>query len=105
MGTYSWHEDFFNNKVKPQIAQALGDCTGFFPWLEKTNRQTYDEILRLEQEINDIWNAQGDRKKFKAICIEWHDLHIRAMEKFRARMAIKQEPEVKNYEPIQERLI
>ena len=76
--TYSWHKDFFENKVMPQISRDFGYDAGFFAWLETTNKQEYDEITRLEQRVNDIWQANGDRGEFKQACQEWYDAVMKA---------------------------
>ena len=87
---YSWHEDYFKVKVLPQLGRDMGACSGLFEWLHEAHRQEYDELLRLEQEIDRLWLTNGDRQKFKADCAAWHEANIKALGKFRAAMGEKQ---------------
>jgi len=101
--TYSWHEDFFKSKVLPSICKDAGECSSLFAWLQEADRQLYDEILRLEQEIDRIWLAQGDRPKFKEACKAWYDANMQAIKKYQQTM-IPEAVQVQK-EPKQEKLI
>lgn len=104
MAEYNWHEDFFNRKVLPQICKDAGDCPGFFAWLEVADKQRYDELTRLEQIIESIWLASGDREQFRQACRDWYKETMLGIEKWRAAMAA---PVIvsKPAEPKQERLL
>lgn len=90
MTEYSWHEDFFKRKVFPQICKDAGECSGFYAWLEVSEKQLYDEIFRLEQEIDAIWLAQGDREKFRQACRDWYTTVMAGIERWKKAMGVGQ---------------
>lgn len=103
MAEYNWHDDFYTRKVFPQICKDAGECTGFFAWLEVADRQRYDEILRLEQVIDEIWLSQGDRISFQSACRDWYKEVLLGIAKWREAMAVPR-PSVVCVEPVQERM-
>jgi len=86
MSTYSWHEDFFKRKVYPQICKDAGECAGFFAWLQIGDRQLYDEILRVEGEIDRLWLAKSDQESFRKVCKDWYDAVMQGLAKWREAM-------------------
>jgi hypothetical protein len=102
MSDYNWHEDFYTRKVFPQICKDVGECTGFFAWLETADRQLYDEIFRLAQVIDEIWLAKGDRNLFRKACLDWYQAVMGGVEKWKKAMSA---PAPVAIEPKQERLI
>jgi hypothetical protein len=101
MAEYDWHEDFFTRKVLPQLGKDAGECTGFHAWLEVADRQRYDEILRLEQLINELWLAKGDRAVFRKACLDWYKAVMAGIEKWKKAMSM---PAPVPVEPKQESL-
>ena len=102
MTDYSWHEDFYTRKVFPQICKDAGECNGFFAWLQIGDLQLYHEIIRLEQKINEIWLAAGDREQFRGACRDWYAACLSGIEKWRKAM---REPPPNPRVPEQVRLI
>jgi hypothetical protein len=102
MENYSWHDDFYTRKVFPQICKDAGECTGFFAWLETADRQQYDELARLEQVINEIWQASGDREQFRTACRDWYKAVLASIDKWRVAMSTPKPP---HPEPRQEKLL
>lgn len=99
MTEYNWHEDFFKRKVFPQVCKDAGECSGFYAWLEVSEKQLYDEIFRLEQEIDAIWIAQGDRERFRTACRDWYSSFMAGIEKW--KVAMKQETEARSQKPVE----
>ena len=87
MSQYSWHEDFFKRKVYPQICKDAGECAGLYAWIQVGDRQLYDEILRLEGEIDGLWKAKSDQESFRKACQAWYEAAMKGLEKWRAAMS------------------
>jgi hypothetical protein len=92
MVNYSWHEDFFKRKVFPQICKDAGECAGFYAWLEIGDRQLYDEILRLEQEIDRLWLEKSDQDSFRRGCQDWYEAAMKGIGKWREAIGATKEP-------------
>lgn len=86
MSDYSWHEDFYTRKVFPQVCKDAGDCNGFFAWLQAADLQRYHDIQLLEQRINDIWLASGDRQAFREACLDWYRACLDGISRWRAAL-------------------
>lgn len=90
--TYSWHQDFYENKVQPLINRHYGYEQGLFAWLETADKQAYDELTRLEQLINDVWLSMGEHDAFKKACREWYDAIITARGRWVAALGEDPQP-------------
>lgn len=103
--TYSWHQDFFENKVRPLLGQNYGYETGLWAWLEITDKQAYDELTRLEQLVNDLWLDNGEHSEFKQACRAWYEALLQSRGKWVAAMRGEPEPVPVPVEAKQEKLI